>query len=72
MEQARGKRAVHAGQISWEKSHTPLLVDLLLRVQVQAEDEQIADKVQNADAEQNVGVLKVDLLGDWNHAKHDG
>ncbi len=50
---------------------TFLLVDFLLDVEVHADDEEVRDDVERADAHENLGVVEGDLFGDLHHAEDD-
>lgn len=51
--------------------HTLLSVDGVHDVEVDGEDDDIAERVKGAAEVENVGVLEGDLLGDLHHTKDD-
>jgi len=67
-----GRRLVNSRVGSAPVSRTLLLVDLGLRVQVQAQDENVGQDVESTDCHQDIGVFKGNLLGQLHHHQDDG
>ncbi len=53
------------------RAHTSLLINLHLGIQVDGDDEQIADDVEGAHAVEHVRVFEGDLLADLHHPEDD-
>lgn len=50
---------------------TFLCVDLVLKIQVDAGNDDVGDNVQNADSEEYLGIIEWYLFGYLHHAKYD-